>query len=407
MSATPPKIRSLLFSTLYPSSNRPGHGIFVETRLRHLLASGQVDARVVAPVPWFPSTNPRFGAWSKLASTPARETHNGIEVRHPRYALPPKVGMNIAPLMLALGARSTLRSLQREGFDFDVIDAHYYYPDGVAAALLARWFKKPLFITARGTDLNQISNFAIPRRWIQWAASVASSSIGVSQSLVDKLISLGGDPSRTHVLRNGVDLERFHPVDQAKARNDLGLPMDRRVLLSVGHLVSIKGHDIAIQALADMPEADLAIVGEGPERSSLQELAHSMGVTNRIRFAGARPQTELPLWYSAADALVLCSSREGWANVLLESMACSTPVVATNVGGTAEALSAPEAGVLMQDRSPAGLVAAVGKLFASYPERKMVRQFAEQFDWQATTRGQLALFQAAVAAQQSGLRQYA
>lgn len=156
-----------------------------------------------------------------------------------------------------------------------------------------------------------------------------------------------------------------------------------------------------------MPEADLAIVGEGPERSSLQELAHSMGVTNRIRFAGARPQTELPLWYSAADALVLCSSREGWANVLLESMACSTPVVATNVGGTAEALSAPEAGVLMQDRSPAGLVAAVGKLFASYPERKMVRQFAEQFDWQATTRGQLALFQAAVAAQQSGLRQYA
>lgn len=407
MSATPPKIRSLLFSTLYPSSNRPGHGIFVETRLRHLLASGQVDARVVAPVPWFPSTNPRFGAWSKLASTPAKETYNGIEVRHPRYALPPKVGMNIAPLMLALGARSTLRSLQREGFDFDVIDAHYYYPDGVAAALLARWFKKPLFITARGTDLNLISNFAIPRRWIQWAASVASSSIGVSQSLVDKLISLGGDPSRTHVLRNGVDLERFHPVDQAKARNDLGLPMDRRVLLSVGHLVSIKGHDIAIQALADMPEADLAIVGEGPERSSLQELAHSMGVTNRIRFAGARPQTELPLWYSAADALVLCSSREGWANVLLESMACSTPVVATNVGGTAEALSAPEAGVLMQDRSPAGLVAAVGKLFASYPERKMVRQFAEQFDWQATTRGQLALFQAAVAAQQSGLRQYA
>lgn len=407
MSATPPKIRSLLFSTLYPSSNRPGHGIFVETRLRHLLASGQVDARVVAPVPWFPSTNPRFGAWSKLASTPAKETHNGIEVWHPRYPLPPKVGMNIAPLMLALGARSTLRFLQREGFDFDVIDAHYYYPDGVAAALLARWFKKPLFITARGTDLNLISNFAIPRRWIQWAASVASSSIGVSQSLVDKLISLGGDPSRTHVLRNGVDLERFHPVDQAKARNDLGLPMDRRVLLSVGHLVSIKGHDIAIQALADMPEADLAIVGEGPERSSLQELAHSMGVTNRIRFAGARPQTELPLWYSAADALVLCSSREGWANVLLESMACSTPVVATNVGGTAEALSAPEAGVLMQDRSPAGLVAAVGKLFASYPERKMVRQFAEQFDWQATTRGQLALFQAAVAAQQSGLRQYA
>lgn len=406
MSSAPPRIRSLLFSTLYPSSNRPGHGIFVETRLRHLLTSGRVDARVVAPVPWFPSTNPRFGAWSTLASTPAKETHNGIEVWHPRYALPPKIGMSIAPLVLALGARSTLQSLQREGFDFDVIDAHYYYPDGVAAALLARWFKKPLFITARGTDLNLISTFAIPRRWIQWAASVASGSIGVSQSLVDKLISLGGDPSRTHVLRNGVDLDRFHPIDQAKARSELGLPMERRILLSVGHLVSIKGHDIAIKALADMPETYLAVVGDGPERSSLEELAHSMGVTSRLRFAGARPQTELPLWYSSADALVLCSSREGWANVLLESMACGAPVVATNVGGTAEALSAPEAGVLMQDRSPAALVAAVGELFSSHPERRMVRQFAEGFGWQATTRGQLALFQA-VAAQQSGHKQYA
>ena len=119
------KVRSLLFSTLYPSSNRPGHGIFVETRLRHLLLSGEVESRVVAPVPWFPSRDPRFGDWSRLAATPRWETHNGIDVWHPRYLLPPKIGMNVAPLMLALGAYPTLRKLKAEGFDFDVIDAHY------------------------------------------------------------------------------------------------------------------------------------------------------------------------------------------------------------------------------------------------------------------------------------------
>jgi len=162
-------IRTLLFSTLYPSSVRPGHGIFVETRLRELLQSGQVATQVVAPVPWFPSTNPRYGDYARMAATPAQEVHNGISVLHPRYLLPPKVGMSLAPFLLALGALPTLKKIIRSGFDFDVIDAHYYYPDGVAAALLARYFNKPLVVTARGSDVNLIANFAVPRSLMRWA----------------------------------------------------------------------------------------------------------------------------------------------------------------------------------------------------------------------------------------------
>ena len=86
-----PKI--LTFSTLYPSSVRPGHGIFVETRLRELLKTGAVDARVVAPVPWFPSRHPRFGSYARIAQTPGAETRNGIDVLHPRYPLVPKLGI--------------------------------------------------------------------------------------------------------------------------------------------------------------------------------------------------------------------------------------------------------------------------------------------------------------------------
>lgn len=396
MKTQPPKIRSLLFSTLYPSSVRPGHGIFVETRLRHLLASDQVDARVVAPVPWFPWSHPRFGNWSRFSSVPQKEIHNGIEVWHPRYPLPPKVGMSIAPLLLALGARATIKKLQYSGFEFDLIDAHYYYPDGVAAALLARWFEKPLLITARGTDLNVIPKFAIPRCWIGWATSVAEGSITVSQSLADRLASLGGDPQRTYVLRNGVDLERFRPIDPVLARMELALPLDRRVLISVGHLVPLKGHDIAIKALIAMPDVHLVIVGDGPERAALETLAHSSGVADRVQFAGARPQVELPRWYSAADALVLCSSREGWPNVLLESMACGTPVVASSVGGTAEIIAAAEAGLLLPERTPDALADAIRALFARYPDRTSVRRFAEGFDWCATTQGQIRLFRSAL-----------
>lgn len=391
------KIRVLLFSTLYPSSVRPGHGIFVETRLRHLLTSDQIEVRVVAPVPWFPLKGERYGGWARLAATPTFEKRNGIDVWHPRYFLPPKIGMNIAPLTLAQGARITIAKLIKAGFDFDLIDAHYYYPDGVAAALLARWFNKPFVVTARGSDLNLLPQYAIPRRWIQWAESKSAASIGVCRALMDELILLGGDSARMHVLRNGVDLLHFQPHEQVEARYKLGLP-EGRLMLCVGHLVELKGHHLAIEALCHLPDVRLVIVGDGVERSKLIELAKRLSVSERVIFAGAQSQVELPYWYSAADVLVLCSSREGWANVLLESMACGTPVVATRVGGTPEVIQNNAAGRLMSERSAPELVAQVRALFSDYPLRQDVRAYAEQFDWAHTTCGQLALFERIVGA---------
>jgi teichuronic acid biosynthesis glycosyltransferase TuaC len=144
-------IRTLLFSTLYPSSARPVHGIFVETRLRELLSGGRVQTKVVAPVPWFPSTDPRWGDYARMAATPPRETRNGIDVLHPRYPVIPKLGMTLSPFLLAAASLGPIRALMREGFDFDVIDAHYYYPDGVAAAWLAKRLDRPFTVTATST----------------------------------------------------------------------------------------------------------------------------------------------------------------------------------------------------------------------------------------------------------------
>lgn len=385
-------IRTLLFSTLYPSSVRPTHGIFVETRLRELLKSGEVETRVVAPVPWFPSTHPRFGDWAKMAATPSFESRNGVEVHHPRYGLPPKVGMNIAPWTLAWGARATVARLIREGFDFDLIDAHYYYPDGVAAAMLARWFNKPFVVTARGTDLNLIPQYAKPRRLIQDTAQQAAASIGVCAALMDVLRDMGIPGDRLHVMRNGVDLERFHPLPHAQMRAELGLPASGPLLLSVGHLVERKGHHVAIDAVAALPDACLVIVGEGEERARLEAQVQMLGLGSRVRFAGARPNTELAKWYSAADVLILASSREGWANVLLESMACGTPVVATRIWGTPEVVQDPAVGELVDAREGPAFATAISALLARQPDRAVVRRYAEGFSWQATTAAQLALF---------------
>lgn len=386
------KIRLLTFSTLYPSSVRPGHGIFVETRLRELLLTGEVEVKVVSPVPWFFSQDPKYGDYALMAKTPKAEIHNGIEVQHPRYILPPKVGMNIAPFLMAIGAAKTIRRLLDDGYDFDLIDAHYYYPDGVAAALLAKWFGKPYVVTARGTDLNLIPQFLLPRRMIHWAAHNAQASIGVCSALVDVLRDWGLDPNRLHVMRNGVDLVKFSPLPQAEARDTLSWHKDTQTLLSVGYLIERKGHQIAIQALKHLPKWHLKIIGSGPDQGKLEKLASDIGAADRVTFIGQIQQNELRTYYSAADILVLASSREGWANVLLESMACGTPVVATNIWGTPEVVASKYAGRLMERRDADCLVKCVKELMSELPDCVAVRTYAEQFSWDETTARQLALF---------------
>jgi teichuronic acid biosynthesis glycosyltransferase TuaC len=390
-------MKILTFSTLYPNAQKPGHGIFVETRLRHLLATGQLEARVIAPVPWFPLPHARFGNYADYAKVPAHEERSGISVQHPRYPVLPKVGMNVAPALLAAGARASVARMIDEGYDFDLIDAHYFYPDGVAAAMLGKYFNKPVVITARGSDLTLFPSYRLPRRMIRWAANRAAGIITVCNALKDEVCALGVDASKVVSLRNGVDLQLFQPVERASVRARLGV--DGFTLLAVGHLVPVKAQQLAVAALAQLPDVRLLIAGNGPQRAMLEQLASSSGVADRVRFLGAVPQATLRDYYGAADALVLPSEREGWANVLLEAMACGTPVIASRVWGTPEVVAAPEAGLLMEERSADGLAAAVRALRANYPDRAATRRYAERFSWDDTSAGQLALFRHILARQ--------
>jgi glycosyltransferase involved in cell wall biosynthesis len=383
-------MKLLTFSTLFPNAQQPNHGMFVETRLRYLVASGQVQSRVVAPVPWFPFSGARFGQYGKYAQVPAREQRNGLVVEHPRYLALPKVGMNVAPLLMARAMRPVLGRILDEGYGFDAIDAHYFYPDGVAAVMLGKYFNKPVVVTARGTDVNLLPRYRIPRKFILWAAEQARAVITVCSYLKDELVGMGVRPGHITPLRNGVDLQRFAPLDREQARAALGVA--GFTLLSVGQLVAHKGHDLAIRALALLPGVSLLVAGSGPDRARLEALARQLGVADRVRLVGPVPQPELRDYYNAADLLVLASEREGWANVLLESMACGTPVVASAVCGTPEVVTAPEAGRLMAARTPDSLAEAVRLLRSAAPERAATRRYAEGFSWDQTTQGQIDLF---------------
>ena len=381
----------LTFTTLYPNALRPTHGIFVETRLRHLVESGQVESRVLAPVPWFPVQSPRFGGYAEYARVPRSETRHGIVVDHPRYVAIPKVGMQLAPRLLAWVAARHARRMRAAGYRFGAIDAHYFYPDGVAAAEVGQQLGVPVVITARGSDVNLIGQFPGPRRRILWAAERAAMVIAVSRALRDRLVELGVGAEKIRVLRNGVNLERFHPVDPHVARATLGLEGGPWLAL-VGNLVPEKGHDLALRAAILVDRARVVIVGRGSQEQRLRALATQLGIADRVRFLAPMPQEALARVYSAADALVLASRREGWPNVLLEAMACGTPVVATDVGGCGEIVAAPEAGVVVRERTPDALAQGIRQLLACPPERAATRAYASRFGWGETTRGQLDIF---------------
>ena len=387
-------IRALVFSTLYPNRAQPNHGIFVENRLRHTFALGGVEATVLAPVPYFPFHNPVFGRYASFAAVPPVEVRHGLTVHHPRFPIIPKIGSRLNPTFLYQAARRALKQMAKSGAEkFDLIDAHYFYPDGVAAARLARELEIPLLITGRGTDLTLIPQSPPERAEIQWACKQASALITVCEDLKDRLVALGEPASRIVTLRNGVDLERFSPGNREAARASLKL--ERFTLLSVGSLIPRKGHELIIAALAELPDAELLIAGSGPMRSELERAAQAHDVAARVRFLGEIAHDALTDAYRAADIFVLASSREGWANVLLEAMACGTPVVATNVNGTPEVVRDPKLGALVRERSAPALSQAIKQLRLLAPDRHAVRTYAEQFSWTDTARANKALFLAA------------
>jgi teichuronic acid biosynthesis glycosyltransferase TuaC len=404
--ATPSeRVRALVFTSLFPSRARPRHGIFVETRLNHLVQDCAVDARVVAPVPWFPSASQRFGSYAAFAATPRRDTRGGgIEVSHPRYWMVPRIGVRFQPDSMARAAWGDVERLRQAGFKPDLIDAHYLYPDGVAAAILARRLGVPFVMTARGTDVNVLAGLHGPGRRIMQAAQQAGAIVAVSQSLKSALVALGFDESKIVVLRNGVDLERFQLVDWRVARERLGVTDDAPLLLSVGNLVPEKDQAHAIKVLQRLPSYRLLLIGDGPLRTPLLEQAERLGVADRLLLRPAMPQQELSNAYAAADVLVLTSTREGWPNVVLESLACGTPVVAMDVGAVREILTDVRVGRIVERRDSALTAAAVSELMALAPARELVRRHAALFDWTSISRGQLQLFRRVVADHAGGRR---
>jgi glycosyltransferase involved in cell wall biosynthesis len=270
-------------------------------------------------------------------------------------------------------------------FDFDVIDAHYVYPDGFAAMLLGRYFKKPVVVSARGSDINVYRTLPLIRRLVQSVLTRADKVVAVSRPLKDAMVDLGVPTEKIIYIPNGVDTEKFYPKPKEKARRALGLA-DRRMILSVGSLTSNKGFDIIIRAFERVAQRfsqnglQLCIVGDGVMRRRLEKLISTLKLEGQVRLMGSIPHEQLADWYNAADLFCLASAREGSPNVILESLACGTPVLATPAGGIPDIIRSENHGVLV-GRNEVDIASAMYNALSKSWFHEELAEYARTYSW--------------------------
>jgi teichuronic acid biosynthesis glycosyltransferase TuaC len=391
------RLRVLLFSMVFPNAAQPCYGVFVRERMRGLPAD--VEVRVVAPTPWFPlAARLRPGFRPEM---PREEVQDGVEVLHPRFLSFPGFLKCLDGLLMFLWTLPTVIRMRRD-FRFELIDAHFVYPEGLAAALLGLALRVPLTVTLRGM-LPLLVPFRLRRPQLRFALRRAARVIAVSESLKRDAVALGVPAEKVRVIENGIDPEVFRPLDRIEARRSLGLPKYGPLLVSVGTLAPRKGFHLVMEAMVKLkrrwPTLRFAVIGgDGPEGAmgaELRQLAAKLKLETQVIFPGPRRREELAVWYSAADLFVLATAHEGCPNVVLEALACGTPVVATPVGNIPELLDSPETGLVVE-RSVEAIAAGLDRALERAWDRDQVRVRIADRTWRVVGREQAEELRAAI-----------
>ena len=374
-------LRVLSLSTLYPNEMNPNFGVFVERQMQAVVSTGEVDLTLVNPIgqPPFPlSLHPLY---RPLRSLPSQELRGKVTILRPRFSLLPALGARFNAGAIVRAVLPLARKLHRQR-PFDLVDAQFFHPDGLAAVRIGAALGLPVSIKARGADIHHWGHQPATAAQVLEAGQRAAGLLTVSKGLADDMAALGIPRDKIALHRTGLDADLFRLYDRRMCRDQLGLPRDKPVLVTVGALIPRKGQRYAIEALTELPNAILLIAGQGRDEAALHALAKGLGLEERVRFLGPVPQAELPIVLNAADVFVLPSSTEGLANAWVEALACGTPVVTTPIPGAQELLTDPDCGYLVP-RDGAAIAAAVRSILIARPSPERVQEAVAGMSWQA------------------------
>ncbi|KLI63151.1 glycosyltransferase [Aurantiacibacter marinus] len=372
--------RILSIATLYPNAHAPRFGTFVARQLEALAARDGWDMTVINPIGVPPVA---AGRYKSLAEAAVDGVEGGVAVHRPRFTLIPKFGARLNPALIARSVLPIARRLHAER-PFDLVDAQFFYPDGPAAARIARQLDLPLSIKARGADISHWGAQEFSADKMRQAADQAAGLLSVSMALARDMAKIGLPQDKITVHYTGLDRTLFKPLDKAECRQKLaagfGIAEGGRLLATVGALIPRKGQRFVIEALEQLADTQLILVGKGEDERALRQLAGDAG--DRVHFLGSLDHKLLPVVLSAADAMVLPSASEGLANAWVEALACGTPLVITDAGGAKELVQNDTAGRIV-DRTADAIAAGVTEVLTANYAAECVASNAAQFSWEA------------------------
>ncbi len=385
-------MRILFFSNVFPNHLQPTKGTFNRSMVAALSQNHSV--RVVSPISWIDSLVGLVRNRS-TGSIPRSSFVDRVHADYPLFFYPPKIVRHQYHEFLWWSVGHAVMTAAQE-FQPDVMLSYWPHPDGAVAIRAARRLGIPVVITSGGSDVLLLSRDAKRREAIFRALAQADAVVAVSHDIAQHLRNGGLDPDRIHVVHMGVDRDVFRPGDQKQARELLGIPGNRLVLLAVGRLVPVKGYEVLIEACRHLAtkggEFTCYVLGDGQLRSELQRKIDDCGLRQYVRLMGAQPQEELADWYRAADLTVLSSHSEGIPNVLKESISCGTPFVATRVGGIEE-IADPTFDRLVTAGDPVGFAAAIEEQLKRIPITTTLQRRYEPVSWEDASKNLLRVIE--------------
>jgi teichuronic acid biosynthesis glycosyltransferase TuaC len=341
-------MKVLIITNAFPNSAEETRGVFIYQIVKAL--QKKCDVEIVAPLPWFPLFLRNMGLERyPYAEVPIKEIIGDIVVHHPRYLVIPKVLGFLHSIFLFFPLLKLVKKIDKHK-KIDLINSHWVFPDGVAAALVSKRLCKPIVLTALGCDINLYSTMMLRKIQISRALKMANYVTVVSSNLKDTIMAMDTPEKKVKVIANGVDLNLFRVMEKMEVRIKLEIPIDRPILLTVGSQDEVKGTKYLIEAFSMVLKRIqtpplLICIGEGPLRTSLVTQTKNLDIADNVLFIDKRPHDEIPLWMNAADVFCLPSLREGNPNVVIEALACGIPVVASNVGSIPNTINASNGSV--------------------------------------------------------------
>ena len=277
------------------------------------------------------------------------------------------------------------KSIKKNNIKFDLVHSHFTWSSGYASAKLKEKYNVPFVVTGHGYDI-----YGLPfkdEEWkerIEYVLNSADRIITVSNSNLSCIKKLNVK-TPVHILPNGYRPDQFHPMDMEKCRNALGLPMDKKIILAVGNLVEIKGHNYLIGAMEEVvkhrKDVLCLIVGGGETENKLRKQIKNAGLEEHVKLPGSKLHNEIPMWVNSCDIFVLPSLNEGNPTVMFECLGCGKPFIGTKVGGVPEIIVSDDYGLLVEPANSEKLAETILMALDKTWDTTKIKAYSEQFTW--------------------------